>query len=922
MNSEIVFYPTLTYSGLMKDALSKFSDIYKLSVNRNNRERLKAVDDICDNASQFSSTDQVQALQILIRLAHDECRQVREKALGAIGNISSQLSNKDQAQAWTILFRMCQDKDWEVRGKAAEAIGNAYTQLPDKDQAYQVLLRLIQDHSGARWNALDAICNIFFQISDEDQAQAWQFLLSKAQDNRDWHMQERALDAICNTATQFSDKDLALQILLKLSQDKDRMVKGKAVVAICNIATQISDQDQACRAIRRLAHDEDWWVRETAINAIGNISSQLSDKNQAWKVLLRLMVQEETWAVREKAADSICDSICNTASKFSDKDQTCQILLRLAKDKNDYVRKKAIGAIGIIFSQLPDKDQVFQFLLNLISQDVLWEVRQVAVDAICGAASQIPDKDQAWEVLLWLSQDIDKYTRRKAAIAIGNTFSQLPDKDKACQVLIILIQDKDSEVRWRAADAICDTAPQISDKEQAWQLLFRMAQDRDSYVRQRAADAIGNTFSQLPDKDLAWQVLLNLSQDKNGIVSMIAYHSLGRASVFKAIGTKNREALKNELESAITYFEISSQEPDSPARFCYPFYRSYMAITFKEAKDDEVQRYLKKAKKAVGGSESKDELLKAVGNLAKALQKSQSLKNRPVEEVANELDAYRLYCEKAAGHMKTAEDKAPGAVRLMRKCNPIVEERIDSIIAEIQEKAKHICQKTRGSGTTYEAPGVEINEAAKALSSTDIESMQRCSARIVDQLWKFCKLLPEEQKGTICEVVNEIVLEADLPERLTKIELALSYLNPIIEGNFKSPSEKEILKILKIIEFNTSKLSIRSGDTKQGLFQIHSDIKNLKDIIEGQGRSINQIGETLIEIDKAEVERLEKIRKDLLSNLEIIMVQDHLNDEKFQDLLGKVRQMMKMEITDYSSILADIIQIGSYLNWLFAFSTH
>jgi len=83
---------------------------------------------------------------------------------------------------------------------------------------------------------------------------------------------------------------------------------------------------------------------------------------------------------------------------------------------------------------------------------------------------------------------------------------------------------------------------------------------------------------------------------------MYTYHSLGRASVFKSTEAEDKDTLKRELESAVAYFEKSSQEQSwsNPARFCYPFYRMYLAITFHEAETEEIQRYLAEAKVAVG----------------------------------------------------------------------------------------------------------------------------------------------------------------------------------------------------------------------------------------------------------------------------------------------------------------------------------
>ena len=86
--------------------------------------------------------------------------------------------------------------------------------------------------------------------------------------------------------------------------------------------------------------------------------------------------------------------------------------------------------------------------------------------------------------------------------------------------------------------------------------------------------------------------------------------------------------------------------------------------------------------------------------------------------------------------------KAPGTVKLLRKCNPIIEERIKSTITGIQKAAREICQVTRGSGTKYEAPGAQINQEVKSLSSEDPIKIFKTSTRIAKILKDFCGLLP------------------------------------------------------------------------------------------------------------------------------------------------------------------------------------
>ncbi len=288
-------------------------------------------------------------------------------------------------------------------------------------------------------------------------------------------------------------------------------------------------------------------------------------------------------------------------------------------------RLVAVDLLGTHFSNLSDIDQAWNDLHKLTLDEVS-DVRRSGADALGKAFSHFRDKDQAWKDLIRLTQDEDSGVRRSAAYALGTVFVHVPNKYRD---LHRLTHDKGSDVRGWAAIALGKAFGYVPDKDQAGKDMHRLTLDKNNRVRWNAADALGTAFGYVPDKDQAWKDLVRLAQGEDSYVRMFAYHSLGRATIFKATRARNNGALKRELEAAVIYFEKSSQESKhGPARFCHPFYRTYLAITFQEAKEEEVQRYLAEAKEAVGGSKSKDELLKAVENLAGALKEAQLLKNR------------------------------------------------------------------------------------------------------------------------------------------------------------------------------------------------------------------------------------------------------------------------------------------------------
>lgn len=680
----------------------------------------------------------------------------------------------------TEIHRKANSISQEDRKEAVDALVSAFGLVPDQEQAWKDLHRLAQDEdSNVRWGAAEALGISFGLVPDKNQA--WKDLISLTQDE-DHSVRMFAAHFLETAFGLVPDKDQVWKDLISLAQDEDNIVRWSAATALGISFGLVLNKDQAWKDLHSLIQDEKGYVRSCAAEALGTAFGQVPDKDQAWRDLHKL-TQDKARIVRGSAAASLGIAF----GQVPNKDQAWRDLHKLTQDKDRIVQGSAAASLGIAFGQVPKKDQAWKDMHRL-TQDKDRTVRGSAAKALGIAFGLVPNKDLAWKDLIRLTGDEESNIRWRAAAALRTAFELAPGKDLAWKDLIRLAQDEDNNVRWPAAAALGTAFRLVPDKGQAWKDLINLTRNGDRIVRWGASEALGIAFGQIPNKDLAWKDLHSLTQDKDAIVRMYAYHSLGRISVLKATEVKGDDwtALKRELDAAVKYFEKSSQESKySPASFCYPFYRTYYAIAFQGAEGDEVKKYLAEAKNAVGGSESKDELLKAVENLAHALEESQRLKERSLREISGELNAYRWYCEKAAGHMYAAEDKAPGAVKLMRRCNPLLEEQIQLTIAEIQKSAKKICQLTHGSGTEYEAPGAEIQQAARYLDSDDISLIQKSSAKIVRQLKKFCRLLLAEDKEEVCDIVEDIEHEPEFPEKLNKIATALRSLSPVLEE--KSP---------------------------------------------------------------------------------------------------------------------------------------
>ena len=754
--------------------------------------------------------------------------------------------------------------------------------MPDQTEIHE---KSISKKNKDRRDAIKLLVTHFSSLPDKDQA--WQDLHKLTQDEG---TEVRLLAALALGAafSQVPDKDLAWQDLHRLTQDQNSYVRSNAVGALVEAFSQVPNNDQVWQDLHRLTQDEDAEVRLNAADALVEAFSQVTDKDQVWQDLHKL-TQDERTEVRLHAALALGAAF----SQVPDKDLAWQDLHRLTQDLCNEVRMTFAIALMDLFSQVPDKDLAWQDLVSL-TQDQDKDVRFSALNTLLVVFSQAPAKDIVWPDLHRLIQDEYREVRLLAVYVLELTFSQVSDKDLAWQDLHRLTQDQDKDVRSNVASALGAAFSQVPDKDLAWQDLHRLTQDQDKDVRSNVASALGAAFSQVPDKDLAWQDLQRLTQDQDKDVRSNAYHSLGRASVSKSTEAHDKDTLKKDLEVAVAFFEKSSQESDhSPASFCYPFYRSYLAITFQDAKENEIQRYLAEAKEAIGGSDSKDELFKAVENLSEALQESKRLKDKPFRECISELNTYRLYCEKAAEYMAAAEDKAPGAVKLMRRCNPLLEDRIKATIAEIQEKARLISP--------------EVDKAARCLSLGDPIKVHQCCMRIASVLRDSCNQLPDEKRELTCGILTDIEKEEELSAVLGKIELAMKYTLPEIEAE-----RREMLDRLKNIEFGMAKLNLSSGSARHDLFELKTIIKNFQDKTEACGLSMEELNKVLKERDDTLIGRLQNMKEDWLLSVEE-MAQSLPSCDENERILKEIQSLKQSRKRDALGITGDISSIAGLL---------
>lgn len=345
------------------------------------------------------------------------------------------------------------------------------------------------------------------------------------------------------------------------------------------------------------------------------------------------------------------------------------------------LKEKAATLLVEEFGLLEDREAAWKDLIRLTS-DSNYIVRQTAVCCLGAAFRYVPDKENAWKDLIRMTNDKDRIVQWQAANALESAFQYVPDKEAAWKDLHRLTCDQDCKLRHWAAYILEAAFPYIPNKEAAWKDLHKLTNDHDCGVRWGAAYALGAAFQYILDKEAVWEDLHRLSHDSNPNVRCNAYHSMGRISILKA--TKSDDKLRTYLEEATEFFRRSSEEAKvfNPAAFCLPFYLSLHYLLFTDVpKEDEVQRYIAEAKRAIEGSENEDVLLEAVNNLSKALQEVKAYSVEDIILRRRDLKSYTKYCLQASECLREARSKAPLASKvvdylLIEKSIPILDQKI------------------------------------------------------------------------------------------------------------------------------------------------------------------------------------------------------------------------------------------------------
>lgn len=327
-------------------------------------------------------------------------------------------------------------------------------------------------------------------------------------------------------------------------------------------------------------------------------------------------------------------------------------------------------------------------------------------------------------------------------------------------------------------------------------------------VRRNWGDTL---YSSIPDayKDQAWQDMHRLTQDDDRDVRVSSNYSLGRVSILKATDTTNENKFKNELKNALEFFEKSNAEAIliNPAKFCHSFYKSIFSITFEERNVEvKVQEYIKEAKNAVEGSESKKTLLEAVENLENALREVHKSREKGLDAWKHDLKTYKQYCDRACNLLDITEKDAPGATNIIRRGLPIIDQQIKEILNKIDKDAKILCDIARGTeAEKYTNPTCEeVRQLTKIRNP--IELGKRLTG-FIPNLRFLAENLSEKDRPFIYTKVEIFEKEEYLEDKLNILNEIIIFVTPHIKMS-------EILENL-LSKLNEITVSLDSGISEE-----------------------------------------------------------------------------------------------------------
>ena len=519
-------------------------------------------------------------------------------------------------------------------------------------------------------------------------------------------------------------------------------------------------------------------------NSIFLIFPLLQNKNKAWKELVKNIVP----ILNE----------CQWNGKYHRRPQ-----LFILKEQETWI----LSIINEIFDHLENKIEGFKafFALNEMHTS---NSRYNAIYFSFKIFTKIPEthRYEAWKIIIDFIKTDGPFIeiKYKATMLLGSIFTFIPDAEiaQAWADIEDLLIHKDNVIVAKIIDSISEKFTFIP-KDRVipiWEILHKLVEDGNPEIRGCVAESLGKFYCDTSNnyKKVTLIDLYKLMDDTDNFVAASAKYSLGTINIFIATQSETIEQFQEHLDFAIKYFESSlgSAEFFNQARFCYPFYKAYWNIAFTDFNEiDEIEQYVFDAKSAQGDSETRKTLVKAIKSLANAVKDAR--KKKDFQSLKSNLDSYRKYCDSAVFLLKNTETNAPMASKILIKGLPIIDKKIKKIISEIQEEAKNICKKTKG--TSKESFGQKTHELAQNLSQLNKFQIPEGLNQLVDLVEKnFCGQLTTQDKKDVCRLIQDTKVESNLGLKLEKIKSVISTIGEKLLIPTDVHLEERIKNIVKI----------------------------------------------------------------------------------------------------------------------------
>jgi HEAT repeat protein len=483
------------------------------------------------------------AVEFLIQLRNsDKC--LLENALEVLTNIRSQIQYVPTKETWvsdeTIesLILALNDSDDGVRRDAAEALGKI-----SSDKAVEPLIEALKDlgDDDVRMSAVEALGKIVRDNAVEP--------LIEALKDLDNYLRMRAVEALGKIGS-----DKVIEPLIQSLKDSDDFVRMSAVEALGMIGS-----DKVIEPLIQSLKDLDDFVLRIAVEALGKIGNDkavepliqtFKDKDPyvRWRVLEALgkigsdkAVEPLIEVLKYLGDDDVRWRVLEALGKIGS-DKAVNPLIEALKDKDPYVRRSAVEALGRIADidhNLPVLTQQLPYLLTLIST----EASQEAISVI--TAIQARCKYYDYNIAQTPSQETENHgnpvecSLNELTKAVKK-MSDAPKYDLRGAKIDKLIDNigvyNENNFAPEQKQNLADAAKEIQD------LLDQLAKTYPSATEAEAKDIVKATFEEIktkhPDK---WKVLrsqlLNRERWLNGgkaALSETAKHYAENSIILKA----------------------------------------------------------------------------------------------------------------------------------------------------------------------------------------------------------------------------------------------------------------------------------------------------------------------------------------------------------------------------------------------------